>query len=190
MAWWALVAVGDERQPDHAHRLLGVVGAVGEREQPSSTRSRRGGSRGDRARAPAPDEPVDDDDRSAGDDEGDSGATTAGNDDLGSSAGHSTPARPTAASSAPITPPISACDELEGSPKYQVIRFQAIAPTAPAKAIVSVTAPVSTIPVATVAATLSEMNAPAKLSTEASAIAVRGDSARVEIEEATTLAVS
>ena len=46
------------------------------------------------------------------------------------------------------------------------------------------------IPVATVAATLSEMNAPTKLSTEASAIAVRGDSARVEIEEATTLAVS
>ena len=43
---------------------------------------------------------------------------------------------------------------------------------------------------ATVAATLSEMNAPAKLSTEASAIAVRGDSARVEIDAATTLAVS
>jgi hypothetical protein len=70
------------------------------------------------------------------------------------------------------------------------MRFHAIAPTRPAKAIVSVTSPACTIPVATVAATFSEMNAPAKLSTEARAIAVRGDSARVEIEDATTLAVS
>src|ERR1700761_7129523 len=54
----------------------------------------------------------------------------------------------------------------------------------------SVTWPAWMMPVATVAATLSEMNAPTKLSTEASAIAVRGASARVEIEEATTLAVS
>ena len=46
------------------------------------------------------------------------------------------------------------------------------------------------IPVAIVAATLSEMNAPAKFSSDASAIAVRGESARVEIAEATTLAVS
>ena len=46
------------------------------------------------------------------------------------------------------------------------------------------------IPVAIVAATFSEMNAPTKFSTEASAIAVRGASARVEIAEATTLAVS
>ena len=43
---------------------------------------------------------------------------------------------------------------------------------------------------AIVAATFSEMNAPAKFSTAASATAVRGDSARVEIDEATTLAVS
>ena len=46
------------------------------------------------------------------------------------------------------------------------------------------------IPVATVAATFSEMNAPAKFSTAAIATAVRGDSARVEIDDATTLAVS
>jgi hypothetical protein len=70
------------------------------------------------------------------------------------------------------------------------MRFQAIAPTRPAKAIVSVTFPASTIPPATVAATFREMNAPAKLSNEAMAIAARGDSARVEIVEATTLAVS
>ena len=71
-----------------------------------------------------------------------------------------------------------------------MIRFQAIAPISPAKAIVSVTWPASTIPVATVAATFREMKAPTKLSTEASVIAVRGASARVEIAEATTLAVS
>jgi hypothetical protein len=46
------------------------------------------------------------------------------------------------------------------------------------------------MPVATVAATFSEMKAPAKLSTEARAMAVRGDRARVEIDVATTLAVS
>ena len=53
----------------------------------------------------------------------------------------------------PTTPPISACDELDGSPKYHVIRFQAIAPTRPAKTTVGVTAPVSTKPLAIVAAT-------------------------------------
>src|SRR5882762_1027473 len=43
---------------------------------------------------------------------------------------------------------------------------------------------------ATSAATLSEMNAPAKLQIEAMPIAARGVSARVEIDVATTLAVS
>src|SRR5579871_1426762 len=70
------------------------------------------------------------------------------------------------------------------------MRFQAIAPTRPAKAIVSVTLPVATMPLATVAATFREMNAPAKFSTDAIAIALRGDRARVEIDEATTFAVS
>ncbi len=87
-------------------------------------------------------------------------------------------------------PPIRACDELEGRAKYQVIRFQAIAPTSPAKAIVSVILVASMIPVATVAATLSEMKAPAKFSSAAIATAERGERARVEMAEATTLAVS
>ena len=43
---------------------------------------------------------------------------------------------PLAANAAPTTPPISACEELDGSPKYQVTRFQAIAPIRPAKTIV------------------------------------------------------
>ena len=70
---------------------------------------------------------------------------------------------PTAAKAEPTTPPINACDELDGRPKYQVIRFQVIAPIRPAKTIVGVITPASTTSLATVAATSSEMNAPAKL---------------------------
>ena len=57
---------------------------------------------------------------------------------------------------------MSACDELDGSPKYHVARFQAIAPISPAKTMVVVTASASTMPLPTVAATFSEMNAPTK----------------------------
>ena len=69
-------------------------------------------------------------------------------------------------------------------------RFHAIAPISPAKITVVVIAAGSTTSLATVAATSSEMNAPAKLRTAAKATASRGGIARVEIEVATTLAVS
>src|SRR5215218_8301236 len=82
---------------------------------------------------------------------------------------------PSATNAAPTTPPISACDELDGSPSHQVARFQAIAPMSPANTTVVVIASALTMPLATVAATLSEMNAPAKLSTADIATAVRGD---------------
>src|SRR5204862_5611145 len=82
---------------------------------------------------------------------------------------------PSAAITAPTRPPISACDELDGSPKYQVIRFQPMAPISPANTVVGVTASAWTIPLATVAATFSEMNAPAKLSSDANPTAIRGD---------------
>ena len=36
---------------------------------------------------------------------------------------------PLFATAAPASPPIKACDELEGMPKYQVMMFHAIAPT-------------------------------------------------------------
>ena len=64
-------------------------------------------------------------------------------------------------------PPISAWLELDGSPRYQVIRFQVIAPTRPASTTSSVIVAGSTMPLAIVAATLIETNAPAKLSTAA-----------------------
>src|SRR3954451_12479856 len=97
---------------------------------------------------------------------------------------------PWATSIAPTMPPISACDELDGRPKYQVIRFQAIAPIRPPKTTSSVTSPGSTTSLATVAATLSEMKAPTKFSSDAYPTASRGAIARVEIDVATTLAVS
>src|SRR4051794_14904499 len=97
---------------------------------------------------------------------------------------------PSAANAAPTTPPISACEELDGSPKYQVARFQMIAPMRPANTIVGVIASAFTMPWATVAATCSEMNAPTKLRIAAIPTASFGDSARVEMALATTLAVS
>src|SRR4029078_10210990 len=40
---------------------------------------------------------------------------------------------PPATHVAPIRPPNNACDELEGRPKYQVVRFHRIAPNSPGK---------------------------------------------------------
>ena len=97
---------------------------------------------------------------------------------------------PLAANAAPTTPPMSACDELDGSPKYQVTRFHVIAPISPAKMTVVVMSSESTIPPATVAATLIEMKAPTKFRIADSVTAVFGASARVEIDVATALAVS
>ena len=102
----------------------------------------------------------------------------------------STASKPAAATAEPTTPPISACEELDGRPKYQVTRFQAIAPIRPAKTTVGVTTAESTTSLATVAATEIEMKAPTKLSSEATPIATCGRAAPVEIEVATTLAVS
>ena len=69
-------------------------------------------------------------------------------------------------------------------------RFQAIAPIRPPKTIVEVIASADTMPLATVAATSSETNAPTKLRTADMATAARGDIARVEMLVAIALAVS
>ncbi len=52
---------------------------------------------------------------------------------------HCTACPPAEASPAPMTPPIRACEELEGSPRYQVARFHRMPPASPANTIVSVT---------------------------------------------------
>src|SRR5919202_3719062 len=88
--------------------------------------------------------------------------------------------KPAAAIAAPATPPIRAWLELDGRPKYQVIKFQVIAPIRPASTTFRVMASGLTIPCATVAATFSERNAPAKLSSAEPAIASRGKIARVD----------
>src|SRR5882672_12168665 len=118
------------------------------------------------------------------------GATTAGIRTLPISPSPITALAPAAANVEPTTPPISACEELEGRPRYQVARFQKMAPTSPAKTTVGVITSPLTTSLATVAATANEMKAPTKLNTDAYATAIRGGIAWVEIEVATTLAVS
>ena len=103
---------------------------------------------------------------------------------------HWTTSHPAAITADPMMPPISAWLELDGRPRYHVTRFQVIAPTSPASRISSVIASGSTMPFATVAATLKEMKAPTKLRTAAIATAGRGESARVETLVAIEFAVS
>ena len=97
-----------------------------------------------------------------------------------------------AASAAPTRPPIRACEDDDGSPKYQVIRFQAIAPSSPASTITSpcVAGSAATITSLTVWATSWPRNAPTKFMTAARISATRGVSARVETEVAIALAAS
>src|SRR5215210_5598170 len=118
------------------------------------------------------------------------GATSAGTTTFSTIPAPSTASGPSAANAEPTTPPISACEDEAGRPKYQVARFQAIAPTRPAKTIEGVTRSACTMPLAIVAATASDRNAPTKFSTAARPTATRGGIARVEIDVATALAVS
>src|SRR5690348_16449917 len=118
------------------------------------------------------------------------GASTAGRMTLATRLCHLTAWPPAAASMAPITPPISACDELDGIPRNQVSRFHTIAPVRPAATTVSVTSLVSTRPLAIVAATARDRNAPTRLSTPDRATAIRGRSAPVAIVVAIALPVS
>src|SRR6185295_4023379 len=103
---------------------------------------------------------------------------------------HCTTSGPSAASAAPIIPPISAWLELDGSPMTHVTRFQVIAPTRPAITRLRVIASGSTMPLAIVAATSTETNAPRKLRTAALATARRGLKAPVETLVAIEFAVS
>src|SRR5215208_1450664 len=97
---------------------------------------------------------------------------------------------PAAAKVEPTTPPINACEDDDGRPKYQVSRFQKIAPISPAKTTSRVMSSGLTMPLAIVAATCSDRNAPTKLRIAAIVTATRGAMARVEIDVATALAVS
>ena len=96
-----------------------------------------------------------------------------------------------AASAAPTSPPISAWVDDDGSPKYQVIRFQMIAPSSPAKMTISPSVPLGgTITSDTVRATFWPRNAPTKFITAASISATRGVRARVDTDVAIAFAAS
>ena len=118
------------------------------------------------------------------------GEKTAGRMTLETRPCQSTALPPEAAITEPITPPMSAWEELEGMPNSQVTRFQMMPPARPAATTVSVTTLVSTRPLAMVAATARERNAPTKLSAPEIATAVRGPSAPVAIDVAIALPVS
>ncbi len=98
---------------------------------------------------------------------------------------------PLDAIAAPHRPPISACDDDDGRPKYQVMRFQIVAPTTAAKTTVRPSGVVGAVMIPpTVSATLVDTSDPSKLKTAASASATRGLSARVATEVAIAFAAS
>src|ERR1700759_2039973 len=83
---------------------------------------------------------------------------------------------PAAKNVAPTRPPNSAGDELDGSPKYQVIRVQLIAASTPAKTTPRPGTPPGSLtsPSPTVAATPAPKWVPMKLPTAAMASATLG----------------
>ena len=100
-------------------------------------------------------------------------------------------ATPLFAIAAPAYPPMRACEELLGSPKYQVIRFHEIAPTRPAKTTVGVTELTSIIPLPIVEATVVPNTRKAtKLKKAAQITASLGDRTRVETMVEIELAAS
>src|SRR3954447_7622159 len=118
------------------------------------------------------------------------GESTAGSTTLDTRPCHFTAENPAAASVEPTTPPISACDELDGMPRYQVSRFQVMPPARPANTTDKVTALVLTSPFAIVAATENDRKAPTRFSTPDRATATFGGSAPVAMEVAIALPVS
>src|SRR5688500_4868886 len=99
---------------------------------------------------------------------------------------------PEAASVDPTSPPISACEDEEGSPEYQATRVQVIAQITPAKTMPRVEPPggSSTRPEPTVLATSAPKCAPMKLPIAAMPSATLGVSARVEMLVAIAFAAS
>ena len=98
---------------------------------------------------------------------------------------------PARATAAPAYPPMSACDELVGSPKYQVIRSQMIAPVRPPKMTANVTMWMSIMPAPTVLATaVPKVKAATKLKNAAQMTALPGERTRVDTTVAIEFAAS
>src|SRR5919199_2302518 len=98
--------------------------------------------------------------------------------------------QPELATPAPTIEKISAWLELDGSPRYQVSRFQMMAATRAEMTSDWVEISGGTMPLPTVVATAVPESAPRKLSTPAISTARPGDSTRVATDVAMALAVS
>src|SRR5664279_588507 len=118
------------------------------------------------------------------------GATTAGSRILDTTTEKFTPDTPAPTRTAPISPPNRACEELDGKPNSQVVRFHRIAATKPAKIIVGVTNASLTRPPEIVFATSVDRNAPTTFRIAAISTAVRGRSAPVATDVPIALALS
>lgn len=119
-----------------------------------------------------------------------SGAAIAGISTLVTTVPPLTPLTPTDAMVAPTRPPMRACEELDGRPISQVIKFQRMAPTSAAKMTSGVMPDSVTMPLEIVLATSTDRNAPTRLSAADMATAVLGFRAPVEMVVAIALAVS
>src|SRR6478735_6756346 len=118
------------------------------------------------------------------------GATTAGNRIFETITEKLTPDVPAPTSTAPMSPPNRACDELDGNPNSHVIRFHRMAPTRPAKIITGVTTASLTMPPEIVLATSVDRKAPITFSTAAINTATLGCNAPVATDVAMALALS
>ena len=99
--------------------------------------------------------------------------------------------KPALVTALPAYPPMRACDELVGKPKYHVMRFQAIAPTRPANITFWSTALGSIMPDPIVLATPTpNPNAATKLKKAAQRTACPGESTRVDTTVAMEFAAS
>ena len=98
--------------------------------------------------------------------------------------------RPAWATTAPARPPTRAWLELEGMPKYQVIRFQRMAAKSAETTTAGTTYWESAMPLAMVMATAVPIRAPPKLRMPAIRMALRAESTPVETTVAMALAVS
>src|SRR5215217_2452572 len=98
--------------------------------------------------------------------------------------------KPALATPAPANPPMRACEEEVGSPSHQVRRFQAIAPTSPAKTTASLTTAESTVLPTVLATAVWNTKKAAKLKKAAQMTASRGVRTLVETTVAIELAAS
>src|SRR5829696_2667355 len=97
---------------------------------------------------------------------------------------------PALATPAPAKPPIRACEEEVGSPSHQVKKFQATAPTSPAKTTASLTTAGSTVLPTVLATPVWNTKKAAKLKKAAQMTAIFGVSTLVETTVAIELAAS